>query len=109
MGSQMTAVRQVDALPSVLGPGVANGSHAEAELISVVLPCLNEEASVGLVVHEALEAIHRAGLRGEVIVVDNGSADRSAEVASNAGARVIHEHRRGYGRALRTGIAEAAG
>lgn len=80
-----------------------------SEPVSLVLPCLNEEASVGTCVEEALEAFDRAGLVGEVVVVDNGSTDLSAQVALDAGARVVHERRRGYGRALRTGIAAARG
>lgn len=79
------------------------------DFITVVLPCLNEEDSVGLVVQEALVALDATGIPGEVLVIDNGSLDRSAEVASEAGARVINEPRRGYGRALRTGIKEARG
>lgn len=82
---------------------------AAHDFVTVVLPCLNEEASVGLVVEEALRTMESAGIAGEVLVVDNGSHDRSAEVALAAGARVIEEHRRGYGRALRSGISEAAG
>jgi hypothetical protein len=74
-----------------------------------VLPCLNEEDSVGLVVQEALQALRAAHISGEVLVVDNGSDDRSAEVAQEAGARIIHEPRKGYGRALRSGISEAVG
>jgi glycosyltransferase involved in cell wall biosynthesis len=77
--------------------------------VTVVLPCLNEEDSVGLVVAEALQTLDAAGLTGEVIVVDNGSSDRSAELARAAGARVIREDRPGYGRALRTGIGAANG
>ena len=55
--------------------------------VSVVLPCLNEEGSVGSCVTEALGAIARAGWRGEVVVVDNGSEDRSGAVALAACAR----------------------
>jgi glycosyltransferase involved in cell wall biosynthesis len=80
-----------------------------SEFVTVVLPCLDEEDSVGLVVREALEALAAASIPGEVLVVDNGSVDRSAEVALAAGARVIHEPRKGYGRALRSGIAQANG
>ena len=97
---------------------VRSRSHPEAvrpldaavtDFVSVVLPCLNEEDSVGLVVQEALQTLRTARIQGEVLVVDNGSDDRSAEVAEKAGARVIREPRKGYGRALRSGIAEAAG
>ena len=82
---------------------------ASAVQVSVVLPCLNEEGAVGLVVQEALATLRAAGLTAEVVVVDNGSTDRSAHVAHISGARVIHEKRRGYGRALRSGIADAKG
>jgi glycosyltransferase involved in cell wall biosynthesis len=77
--------------------------------ISVVIPCLNEESAVGGVVHEAREAIDARGDSGEVIVVDNGSTDRSAEVAAAHGAVVVHEPERGYGRAYLTGLAHARG
>src|SRR5881628_1580269 len=66
--------------------------------ISVVIPCLDEEAAVGMVVEQAWEGIERSGRSGEVIVVDNGSTDRSAELAASYGATVVSEPRRGYGR-----------
>jgi glycosyltransferase involved in cell wall biosynthesis len=68
--------------------------------ISVLIPALNEEEPIGAV----LRAIP-AGLVDEVLVVDNGSTDRTAERAREAGARVISEPRRGYGRACRAGVA----
>jgi len=77
--------------------------------ISVVIPCLNEEAAVGAVVDEARRAIDALGDSGEVIVVDNGSTDRSAEVAAAHGAVVVREPERGYGRAYLTGLAHAQG
>jgi glycosyltransferase involved in cell wall biosynthesis len=77
--------------------------------ISVVIPCLNEEEAVGKVVDQALEGIRRSGRAGEVVVVDNGSTDRSAEIAAAHGARVVSERRRGYGSAYLTGLAEARG
>jgi hypothetical protein len=77
--------------------------------VSVVLPCLNEEASVGTCVEEARAAVLSLGLTCEVIVVDNGSDDASARIATSHGARVITEQRKGYGRALRTGIEAASG
>jgi glycosyltransferase involved in cell wall biosynthesis len=77
--------------------------------ISVVIPCLDEEAAVGGVVDQAWLGIERSGLSGEVIVVDNGSTDRSAEIATARGARVIFEPRRGYGQAYLTGISHAQG
>ena len=77
--------------------------------ISVVVPCLNEEAAVGGVVDQAHEGIAKAGRPGEVIVVDNGSTDRSAEIATAHGARVFHEARKGYGSAYLTGLENARG
>jgi glycosyltransferase involved in cell wall biosynthesis len=77
--------------------------------ISVVIPCLNEEEAVGKVVDQALEGIQRSGRTGEVIVVDNASTDRSAEVAAEHGAIVVREERPGYGSAYLAGLAHARG
>jgi hypothetical protein len=77
--------------------------------VSVVIPCLDEARSVGVCVDKARAAFARAGLRGEVIVADNGSRDGSPEVARAHGARVVDVPRRGYGNALRAGIAAARG
>lgn len=81
--------------------------QASSRYVSVVLPCLNEAGSVGQCVTAALEAMAGAGIDGEVIVVDNGSTDGSPQLAADAGARIVHETRRGYGSALRAGF-EAA-
>jgi len=77
--------------------------------VSVVLPCLNEEEAIGKVVDQAWDGIHHSGGTGEVIVVDNGSTDRSADVATTHGARVVTESIRGYGAAYLTGLAHARG
>jgi len=87
------------------------GESAQGGLIrgiSVVIPCLNEEASVGQVIEMARRGIAGLGLAEEIIVVDNGSTDRSAQVAREHGARVIIEKHRGYGSALRTGFQNAS-
>jgi glycosyltransferase involved in cell wall biosynthesis len=80
-----------------------------ALLVSVVIPCLNEEQNIEQCVREASQALLEGGLSGEVLVVDNGSEDRSAELAEAAGARVISERRRGYGSAYLAGFAAARG
>jgi glycosyltransferase involved in cell wall biosynthesis len=80
-----------------------------APLVSVVIPCLNEEQNIERCVRAALEAMVGAGLDGEVVVADNRSEDRSAELAAGAGARVVHEARRGYGSAYLAGFAAARG
>lgn len=77
--------------------------------ISVVIPCLDEEEAVGKVVDQSFEGIARSGRTGEVIVVDNNSTDRSAEVAAQHGARVVRETRPGYGSAYLAGLAAARG
>jgi hypothetical protein len=77
--------------------------------ISVVIPCLNEEEAVGKVVDSSLDGIRRSGRTGEVIVVDNASTDRSAEVAGEHGAIVVREERPGYGSAYLAGLAVARG
>jgi glycosyltransferase involved in cell wall biosynthesis len=82
---------------------------ATAPEISVVIPCLNEESAVGAVVDQAKEGIARSGRPGEVIVVDNNSTDRSAEVAAAHGAIVVPERRAGYGSAYLAGLAAASG
>src|SRR4029078_4347849 len=65
--------------------------------VSVVIPCLNEEENIVEFVARARRARAGAAIAGEVVVADNDSEDRSAELAREAGARVGHEARRGYG------------
>jgi glycosyltransferase involved in cell wall biosynthesis len=86
-----------------------DAGSAEAVRLTVVLPCLNEEGAVGAVIDEAWRGIESTGLPGEVVVVDNGSTDRSASVAREHGARVVQEVERGYGSAYLRGLAEARG
>jgi len=89
--------------------GRRNAMSEAAPEISVVIPCLNEEEAVGKVVDQALEGIRRSARSGEVIVVDNASTDRSAEVAAEHGAIVVREERPGYGSAYLAGLAHARG
>lgn len=77
--------------------------------VSIIVPCLNEEAGIAHVVGQALAALAAAGIAGEVVVVDNASEDRSAELARAAGASVVFEPRRGYGSAYLAGLASARG
>jgi glycosyltransferase involved in cell wall biosynthesis len=83
--------------------------RSDAPLVSVVIPCLNESASIERCVQTAAGAIERAGLTGEIVVADNGSDDGSPELAAEAGARVVHEPRRGYGSAYLAGFDAARG
>jgi glycosyl transferase family 2 len=87
----------------------ADRESPNAVKVSVVIPCLNEASSIERCVRRAREALEAEGLGGEVIVADNGSEDGSAELATRAGALVVHEPRRGYGSAYLAGFAAAAG
>ena len=87
-------------------PERAAGAGVE---VSVVIPCLNEEAGIVHVVEQARAGLDAARLTGEIIVVDNASEDRSAELARDAGATVVFEPRRGYGSAYLAGLAAARG
>ena len=71
--------------------------------VTVIIPAVDEEAAIGQVLAEIPKVV------SEVIVVDNGSRDRTAEVARAKGARVVSESRRGYGQACLAGIAAARG
>ena len=77
--------------------------------VSVVIPCLNEANSLAFCVEKAISSFRKAGLRGEVIVADNGSTDGSVQIAEFNGATVLHVPERGYGAALKAGIAAARG
>lgn len=73
------------------------------------MPCLDEEKTLPACIAAARAGIAAAGIEGEVIVVDNGSRDRSVAVAEAGGARVVRCERKGYGNALRAGFAAARG
>src|SRR3954452_10467160 len=90
--------------PSPLPP-----SLVDEITVSVVIPCLNEEANIERCVRLAREVMDEAGIPGEVGVADNAPEARSAELATPAGARVVHEPRRGYGSAYLAGFAAARG
>ena len=75
----------------------------KGQSITVIIPCLNEEQGIEKVLTRMPAFVD------EVIVVDNGSTDRTSEVARSFGAKVIREDVRGYGRAYKTGFAQATG
>jgi hypothetical protein len=89
-------------------------SPADAEIsltpvVSAIIPCLNEERTIGICVRKALDAFARRGIAGEVVVGDNGSTDRSVEIAEGHGARVIYQPVKGYGSAISVAAAAARG
>lgn len=77
--------------------------------LSIVIPCLNEEQTLPIALDLARQALALAGVSGEIVVADNGSTDRSREIALAAGARVVPVEHRGYGHALIAGFKAARG
>lgn len=77
--------------------------------VSFVMPCLNEEQTVGVCVEKALKFATKYSISAEVIVSDNGSTDNSRKVAEDAGAIVVDVKRKGYGAAISGGIKHARG
>ena len=80
---------------------------ARPPLVSVVIPCLNEAETIAECVTRARDALQSNNLHGEVLVADNGSSDGSPDLAAEAGARIVHEPRRGYGSAYLAGFGDS--
>lgn len=77
--------------------------------ISVVMPCLNEEETLGICIEKAQSTLKSLDICGEIVVADNGSTDTSVKIAEELGARVVHQSTRGYGAAYLSGFATAKG
>ena len=77
--------------------------------VSVVMPCLNEQATIGACIEKAHRTLKNLCISGEIVVADNGSTDNSVAIAQSLGAQVVHQPCRGYGAAYQTGIAAAQG
>jgi hypothetical protein len=77
--------------------------------LTILMPCLNEAETIAACIGKASEYLARSGVAGEILIADNGSSDGSVEYALARGARVIAVTERGYGAALRAGIAAARG
>jgi glycosyltransferase involved in cell wall biosynthesis len=89
---------------------IENGKDINGQIeLSIVLPCLNEERTVGICVAKAMNFLKENGINGEVVIADNGSTDRSTEIATAGGARVVRIQEKGYGSALQGGIKAALG
>jgi glycosyltransferase involved in cell wall biosynthesis len=78
-------------------------------IISIVMPCLNESATLGRCIEKAEKGFHKLKVKGEIIVSDNGSTDESVKIAEKYRVRIVHEQIRGYGAALHRGIKNAEG
>jgi glycosyltransferase involved in cell wall biosynthesis len=83
-----------------------NGDEIE---LTILMPCLNEAETIGVCIDKALSYLARTGIRGEVLIADNGSIDNSRTISSEKNVRVVLVEQRGYGAALRSGIAAARG
>jgi glycosyltransferase involved in cell wall biosynthesis len=92
----------------VMADAVANEQIPTLEL-SIIMPCLNEAETLATCIGKARDYLERHKIAGEVLIADNGSSDGSQEIATNSGARVVPIPERGYGSALRGGIAAAKG
>ncbi len=77
--------------------------------VTIVMPCLNEAESLAPCIEMAKTAIETTGVKGEILIADNGSTDGSIELAESMGARVVHVTNKGYGSALQGGFAAARG
>jgi glycosyltransferase involved in cell wall biosynthesis len=83
--------------------------NAENPEITILMPCLNEEATIQVCVEKAFRAINSMEISAEVLVADNGSTDQSVLIAEKAGARVVRVENSGYGAAIAGGVAESKG
>jgi glycosyltransferase involved in cell wall biosynthesis len=82
---------------------------ADSVELSIVMPCLNEAETLARCIEKAKFGIQKSGVRGEIIVADNGSTDGSQAIAEKSGARLVPVKEKGYGNALRGGIQAASG
>ncbi len=109
----MTHIPSAQALPKRRKTANKKNKQQPAKLykkeLSIVLPCLNEELTVGVCVSKAVSFLKKYKINGEVIVADNGSTDNSAKIAAKNGARVVHVEQKGYGSALRGSFEAAQG
>ena len=77
--------------------------------LTILMPCLNEEETIGICIEKALRFLKKSKIQGEVLIADNGSSDKSIEIAKSLGARVINVSNKGYGSALIAGSKSAYG
>ncbi len=77
--------------------------------LTILMPCLNEEKTIGICIKKAKDYLEKNNIDGEILIVDNGSSDKSISIAKKLGARVCIETKKGYGRALITGLNNSYG
>jgi glycosyltransferase involved in cell wall biosynthesis len=101
-------------VPTAVSPASATAPSAPAPVerdleLSIVMPCLNEAETLATCIGKAKGFLDRSGIRGEVVIADNGSSDGSQAIATRLGARVVPVEMRGYGAALSAGSTAARG
>lgn len=101
--------RTVDTFPAATALTLDSAGNDETVEVSVVMPCLNESETIGTCIKKAMQTIAKLGVRGEVVIGDNGSIDGSQQIARALGARVVPVEKRGYGAALQGAIGAARG
>jgi len=89
--------------------GPLDSTLVEGLDVTIVMPCLNEADTLAVCIRKARLGLERSGVKGEVLVADNGSTDGSVVIGEKEGARVVHVKEKGYGMALRGGIKAAKG
>jgi glycosyltransferase involved in cell wall biosynthesis len=109
LDAAMQAVDACLALPPALTADEKVSATPAAIELSVVMPCLNEADTLATCIRKAQRALAEHGIQGEIVIADNGSSDGSQEIAASLGARVVHVAEKGYGNALRGGIAASRG
>ena len=77
--------------------------------LTVLIPCLNEEKTIGICIEKAYKILKENNIDGEILVADNGSTDRTVEIAKCLGARIVNVKEKGYGNALINGSKQAKG
>ncbi|MEY2536724.1 MAG: hypothetical protein QOG67_464 [Verrucomicrobiota bacterium] len=88
---------------------MADDQTTDNIVLTILMPCLNEAETLESCIRKAKASLEKLKRPGEVLIADNGSTDKSQELAQNLGARVIHVKEKGYGNALRAGIEAARG
>lgn len=77
--------------------------------LTILIPALNEEKTIGICIEKVKKVLEENSITGEILVADNGSIDRTAEIAKSLGARVVNVKEKGYGNALISGSKQAKG
>ncbi|MEO6229091.1 MAG: glycosyltransferase [Ferruginibacter sp.] len=102
-------MNKVDQNDSSINGMLAVNKQTASPYVSVVMPCLNEEAAIGACIKKIQRVFINSNIDGEIVVCDNGSTDRSVEIAESLSARVVHQPVKGYGSAYLMGFSCAKG